>query len=565
VGQSAEDSDAVLTGKILIRGSLADSDAAAPPVASDSGAPGSAAADSPVPGTSSLASGPASLFERFSRLLPLLGILLVQGVASGSLIWSNSAFPDEANYLWQGSVEWQHWLHGTPLPADALNDSGAPQLYPPIGALASAVGGLTGARLLSLLFMLAATVLLYAAGRRLFGRTAALWGAVLWAVIEPVLRLAFATYDPLSCLLIIAAVYCSVRSLDSRRGGEFLVASSLCLVAGVMVAVSFVIYVPAVIAFGLCARAERRGWENAIVSAVWQLGITCAAGVLALALLQALPNFSGTIAGRTTGLGAGFATVVRSTWTWEGLLICVAVAGVILAAGAFGWRHPRTWLLAVCAISGVLAPAAQAVIGTTYSLDKHISAGAGLAALAAGYAASRVSAARFKPAGVIAALAVLVFPAASGVQQARTQFAQWPNVSALVGVLKWQAGPGPVLVDATGTDDFGERLFSYYIPDRDWEPSGAPGGLLDSYAATRIATAKYSAAVQLLVSGNLERLALPSGAVTPEIRQQVLAIAVNGVLGKDLRDGGYTIATVLPYTTSSGADPAGVFVLWKRT
>ena len=85
-----------------------------------------------------------------------------------------------------------------PVPPFAAYFSGAPVVYPPIGALADSVGGLTGARVLSLLFMLGATALLWGTARRLFGRRAAFFAAALFAVSGPALHLgAFATYDAL--------------------------------------------------------------------------------------------------------------------------------------------------------------------------------------------------------------------------------------------------------------------------------------------------------------------------------------------------------------------------------
>ena len=54
---------------------------------------------------------------------------------------------------------------------------------PPLGALADHAGGLTAARALSLVFMLAATTLLWSAARRQYGRRAAFFGAAscTWA------------------------------------------------------------------------------------------------------------------------------------------------------------------------------------------------------------------------------------------------------------------------------------------------------------------------------------------------------------------------------------------------
>ncbi|MGH3301026.1 MAG: hypothetical protein ACRDOK_04920, partial [Streptosporangiaceae bacterium] len=89
----------------------------------------------------------------------MLLILATQSALGLRLVWSDTASQDEAGYLWYGHMEWAHWLHGAQLPFNSL--SGAPILYPPLGALADSLGGLAAARLLSLAFMLTATALLY--------------------------------------------------------------------------------------------------------------------------------------------------------------------------------------------------------------------------------------------------------------------------------------------------------------------------------------------------------------------------------------------------------------------
>ena len=84
---------------------------------------------------------------------------LCRRLLSVRLVGADTAFQDEGTYLWAGHLEWAHVLHGMPLPPFASYFSGAPVIYPPLGALADSVGGLAGARLLSLVFMLASTAL----------------------------------------------------------------------------------------------------------------------------------------------------------------------------------------------------------------------------------------------------------------------------------------------------------------------------------------------------------------------------------------------------------------------
>ena len=78
--------------------------------------------------------------------LPLVAILIAQAALSLRLVRSSTAYTDEALYLWAGHLEWAHWLHGTTLPAFPTFFSGAPVIYPPLGALADSIGGLAGAR-----------------------------------------------------------------------------------------------------------------------------------------------------------------------------------------------------------------------------------------------------------------------------------------------------------------------------------------------------------------------------------------------------------------------------------
>ena len=98
----------------------------------------------------------------------------MQALLSLRLVWSNTAFGDEANYLWGGHLEVSHWLHGTPVPTTiASTYSGSPLVYPPMAAMVDPTGGLAAARILSLCFMLGATVLLYVTASKVFNRTVA--------------------------------------------------------------------------------------------------------------------------------------------------------------------------------------------------------------------------------------------------------------------------------------------------------------------------------------------------------------------------------------------------------
>ena len=113
-------------------------------------------------------------------------ILMLQ--AGASLLLRNTAFQDEALYLYAGRQIVDN-LQGGPSPSDAYAAffSGLPYLYPVIAGLISSSWGLEGARLLSLACMLGATTAVYVLGRRLFDANTGLLGAALFAVQAPVL------------------------------------------------------------------------------------------------------------------------------------------------------------------------------------------------------------------------------------------------------------------------------------------------------------------------------------------------------------------------------------------
>src|SRR4029077_1349177 len=144
---------------------------------------------------------------------------------------------------------WAHWLHSAPIPPFPTYFSGAPVIYPPVGALADSMGGLAGARILSLVFMLGATALLWGAAGRLFGRRAAFFAAALFAVSGPTLHLgAFATYDALSVVLVALAAWCVVRAGGRGEGTGWMVAAGTALAAANAAAYSSVLLDPVVVA-----------------------------------------------------------------------------------------------------------------------------------------------------------------------------------------------------------------------------------------------------------------------------------------------------------------------------
>ena len=481
---------------------------------------------------------------------PLVAVMAVQAVLSLSLVWSNTAFADEADYIWQGRLEWAHWLHGGPLPDfTALLDSGLPVIYPPIAEAANAVGGLAATRILSLCFMLTSTLLLYLIGSRLFGRRAGLTAAALFALSEPVLRLAFATYDPLSCLLIIASVWLAIQAGVRKRCGELVALSALVLGLACATTFSFAIYVPAVVIVAFLAWNQLLGRRVAVWCACWLAVTSVIVFVGLLTFTHSWPELVATTvtrSGSTTSLGYAVSQVVSSAWSWDGLIFAIALAGIVVAFRFESAAHRKLLVIAL-AFSGLLVVAYQAHLGSSWAMDKHMSAGSGLMALAAGYAVASVRFSWQRATAWCASAALLTFPAITGLWYARSTFHSWPNTSAVVSYLRAHKSDAPDLVVGAQQGTF--WAVQYYLPDL---------AVTDSPSRSDIINGSYAMVVMSLdgtpgsqgIKNALLRLAAGSN---PGDSQ--LAIELE-------QSHRYEIVKSMPYTSTF--DGPGVFVVWQR-
>ena len=387
------------------------------------------------------------LVERWQRLplvgrvpFPLAATLLVQAALSLRLVWSNTAFADEALYLWAGHLEWAHWLHGTSIATEALPTyfSGAPVIYPPLGALADSIGGLAAARLLSLVFMLGATTFLYATARRLFDSKSAGFAAALFAGAGATQFLgAFATYDAMALFLLALAAWAAVRATACRSVTAVVL---LGVSAGAAMALAdaakyaATLFDPVVVGVAALALLRSCGWRRAVAGTGALLGATV---VLAAAGLWA--------GGHEVWAGITSTTLTRVTGTqpipgvlfvsgkWIGAVAFLAVCGAVVTAWSRDWR---TRLLgALLAFAVFLAPAEQARIHTLTSLFKHVGYGGWFACIVAGYAlaslARAVPAVKAVAADRVSAAAVAL-AAMIGVAFAGAHFAGWPNTTKMI-------------------------------------------------------------------------------------------------------------------------------------
>ncbi|MGA2539540.1 MAG: hypothetical protein ABSF53_26270, partial [Terracidiphilus sp.] len=521
----------------------------------------------------------------WQRLLhPLTAILAVQAGLSLTLVWSNTAFDDEADYLSLGHYLIAHWLHGTPWPS-VYGDhtlSGSPIIYPPIGAMADAVGGLAGARILSLMFMLGATALLYFTAQRLFGNATAMFGTALWAVSEPTLRLAFATYDPLSLLLTALAAWLVVQAGSRYHRGELITAAAAALALANVTAYSGVIITPVVIGFAVVVwlpSMGRQAWSAAgWLAAGW--GVFFGAG---MTLSHSWPGIMYTVIDRQVGGRQGFTYVLRDIWGFGGIVLVLAAIGVVISLSA---KDRRALLLMLAA--GLLAvPAAQLHDVTITSLDKHLSYGLWFGTMAAGYGISRLIQKGLlgRRAVTLCAVAALAYPAVVNWEAAWSEDHVWPNASSFVTSFRKMAASASGIIYVPGNE---YHISEYYAPAKfSWTRlSGSnlsyqfsfdpalPRSRWTAYYNTQLRVHHYGAVVlvyETTFSARLPRGELFSSSGTTA---QILGLvgANSGEPGLPAltfaleSDHAYRIVAVGPYNTTplSGSPSYGTYAIWER-
>ena len=398
---------------------------------------------------------------------PLLAVLIVQVALSLRLVWSNTAFQDEALYLRAGHLEWARWLHGTPIPDFPAYFSGAPVIYPPIGALADSIGGLAAARALSLCLMLGVTSLLWATTHRLYGQRAALLAAGLFATLAGTQFLgALATFDAMALFLLALAAWLGVRSADCEClvRTVLLVTAGVCLAAADAVKYATALFTPAVLVVVALAVWRQRGVRAGVAA-----GLVAGSSWLMLVVAAIIAGGHDYWLGITTSTldrpqsDMAVTTVLQRSYVWTSLILVLAVLGALLAVRS----EARGKLLpAILLAAALLAPAEQARLHTTVSLQKHVVFGAWFAAIAAGYAMARLS--RVDPGrgwAAVMALPIVASTLFGSMGQATSLYQVWPNSAAVVSALREEihSHPGNYLAEDYDVE-------AYYLrADVPWE------------------------------------------------------------------------------------------------
>lgn len=361
---------------------------------------------------------------------PLAVILVIQACMALRLVWSNTAFIDEATYVYTGSQELRHWFLGAPVQDYQTFLSGSPALYPPIGAIANAIGGLAAARVLSLLFMLGTSSLLYATTNCLFGKAAAVLGAAIFAALGVTQFLsASATYDSMALFLVALTTYFII----GRRDDGSLTAACLSgVVAPFVLALanatdySTALWDPVIIGLAICAAvlggntwrygARRAGQFGAVLVAFLIIG-------LAMGNAKYVHGILFSTIDRSQSMGQSAELMLHKIWIWAGAVFVLAVVGSI------SLTIPKLRSVSVVGVLLLIAsfavPVEEALTGTSATLQKHVVFGAWFGCILAGVALTRL----FRYKVLIGALGVLLIGGLPAVYagQAASLYHSWPT------------------------------------------------------------------------------------------------------------------------------------------
>jgi 4-amino-4-deoxy-L-arabinose transferase-like glycosyltransferase len=383
--------------------------------------------------------------------LALAAICLVQiGLAVRPGL-NGTPFEDEGLYIYMGHRMIAHLLHGAFLSEyPGAYFSGAPGFYPVLAAVGDHFGGLQGARTVSLIFALGATVSVNGLGRQLYSRRAGLLGAMAFVLCGSVIYQSdFATFDSTTLFLIAAAAWLTVYSV---RHDRYLWAP----VVGVLLMLAFyakyagAAYAPVIAALALAtaSRADR------LLSARRTFFMLVSAGTLGYFILalwgrSLVHGIAVTTTSRQVINPASTSSLITQVGLWVGPWLALA------ALGALSTR--RTWAVTAVLLAGaVIGPLQQIRIGESTSLAKHVAFGMIFAAPLVGLLFSwLLERLRVLAVPVIAVVAVCL--AASGLHYSQEFLTGWISDAALIPPLErlLDATPGkPILGDQPAAERY---------------------------------------------------------------------------------------------------------------
>ncbi len=400
--------------------------------------------------------------ERIAESWALWSVLAAQATLTLPWMWRTAAYTDEALYLSASHAGLSHLM------SYAASFPGAPLLYPPIAATLDSAGGLIAARLLSLIFMLGATALIYLIGDRLFGQVPGILAALLFAVCGIAVHLgAAAVFDPMALFLLVLALYAAVRMRDGRVWWLLICPITLAMANATKYATTVwdPVIVAAIVLYGWSkgrTQAICMAISVAVTVTVLDLGVlllggaNLASGVLA-SIVYGSPQF---------GLPSSSPSVLAHAFLMTGLIVLIAIAGVWVSVVK---KMPPTAVLFLCllVLAALVAPFEQARVHQLTSLDENMGFGLPFAALGAGYAlgAWRQWLGRQRHWGQVVATTAAVITVITMLIVGRVERVQFrgpgaANVASVVAAIRRNYVPNSLVLDDSAT-----TMEQYYLPE----------------------------------------------------------------------------------------------------
>ena len=482
---------------------------------------------------------------------PLTLILAMQAIISVATL-HNTAFQDEALYLYAGRQIFRYWMGG-PVPLDhyAYYFSGYPGVYPVIGGVLDMIGGLELARSFSLFCMMGVNAIIYYSTQKFFQRPAAIFASATYASLGTVLFVGrLATFDAMCLFLIALATGIAIQVSSSRHPWLALLMGPL-LVLSILAKYAAMLFVLPVLGILVLCSIVNQGWWRMLLRLALAIVTLVMSLVVAYYLMDkaAFHAIVGSTTSRVALIQKSRLELFMHVLYMGGIIYAAALVGVVLVFV----RYQRFRLLALLLFaSSWLVPAYHIYEQEAVSLDKHLAFGLFFATPLAGCALAWLSGymqQTFSHAigrHWLAGLSVVLLVFTLGTQQSQAIYASWANTSGLSYALHTQMrdGSGRFLVedievsrydakDVTELWQWNGVLYFYYI-------NAAHQPLLGDPALTQAIKDRYFALVEL--SFNYQ----PAEA---RFIAQQLAASRN-----------YDLIDIVPFQNSFGT---GHFYLWR--
>ena len=350
---------------------------------------------------------------------------------------NTNPFQDEGLYLYMGHRMIDHFISGVNVsehPGSYF--SGAPGLYPVVGAIADAIAGVQGARLLSLFCVCIVIVGTYGIGNELFGRVSGLFGAGAFALCGSVIFIShLATLDAMALCLMTLGCWLTAYSANHDR---LLWAPivGLILTFAFLTKYAMGVYVPGIAAIGILLAWPHIRW-GALRRGTLIVAATAAAVFFILTFWA--PDLKrgivSTTANRIPLSPAPRPELIWYVVEWIGLWILLAVLGAL--------TQKRRWTIAAVLLAmSMMGPLQQIRIGEGTSLSKHVGFGIVFAApLIGSLLAWTVT--RTKLVGVAIAVAIAAMMIASGIRNSEQFLTTWVDDREMVAQLREEIAISP--------------------------------------------------------------------------------------------------------------------------